>query len=129
MAATGRSERWYRQGSGPSLLAFYGASLASHPQWRLPADDTLVSQARTLLVRQMGMRNSESTLYQKMLAQVANQYADMRLEDMTGDTDASRLFITGEVVPGMFTRQPWSRRCSQPLRRWSRNAAMKWTGY
>lgn len=95
------------QGSGPSLLAFYGASLASHPQWRLPADDTLVSQARTLLVRQMGMRNSESTLYQKMLAQVANQYADMRLEDMTGDTDASRLFITGEVVPGMFTRQAW----------------------
>lgn len=95
------------QGSGPSLLAFYGASLASHQQWRLPADDTLVSQARTLLVRQMGMRNSESTLYQKMLAQVANQYADMRLEDMTGDTDASRLFITGEVVPGMFTRQAW----------------------
>ncbi len=26
------------QGSGPSLLAFYAASLASHPQWRLPVD-------------------------------------------------------------------------------------------
>lgn len=95
------------QGSGPSLLAFYGASLASHPQWRLHADDSLVSQARTLLIRQMGRRNSESTLYQKMLAQVANQYADMRLVDMTGDTDASRLFSTAEVVPGMFTRQAW----------------------
>lgn len=93
------------QGSGPSLLAFYAASLASHPQWRLPVDDGLVSQVRTRLIRQMGQRNSESTLYQKMLAQVANQYADMRLADMTADTDASRLFSTDEVVPGMFTRQ------------------------
>lgn len=95
------------QGSGPVLYAFYAASLASHPQWRLHADDMLVSQTRTLLVRQMGVRNSESTLYQKMLAQVANQYADMRLEDMTGDTDAPRLFTTDEIVPGMFTRQAW----------------------
>lgn len=95
------------QGSGPSLLAFYAASLASHPQWRLPVDDGLVSQVRTRLIRQMGQRNSESTLYQKMLAQVANQYADMRLADMTADTDASRLFSTNEVVPGMFTRQAW----------------------
>lgn len=95
------------QGSGPSLLAFYAASLASHPQWRLPVDDGLVSQVRTQLIRQMGQRNSESTLYQKMLAQVANQYADMRLADMTADTDASRLFSTDEVVPGMFTRQAW----------------------
>lgn len=95
------------QGSGPSLLAFYGSSLASHPQWRLHADDLLVSHARTLLIRQMGRRNSESTLYQKMLAQVANQYGDMRLADMTGDTEASRLFTTDEVVPGIFTRQAW----------------------
>lgn len=93
------------QGSGPSLLAFYAASLVSHPQWRLPVDDGLVSQVRTRLIRQMGQRNSESTLYQKMLAQVANQYADMRLADMTADNDASRLFSTDEVVPGMFTRQ------------------------
>ncbi len=50
----------------------------------------------------MGQRNSESTLYQKMLAQVANQYADMRTADMTADTDASRLFSTDEVVPGML---------------------------
>jgi type VI secretion system protein ImpL len=79
----------------------------AHPQWRLHPDDGLISQARTLLIRQMGMRNSESTLYQKMLAQVANQYADLSLSDMTGDTDASRLFTTDEVVPGMFTRQAW----------------------
>ena len=50
------------QGSGPSLLAFYAASLESHPQWRLPVDDGLVSQVRTRLIRQLGQRNSESTL-------------------------------------------------------------------
>ncbi|MBO2029482.1 hypothetical protein J4734_20355 [Klebsiella pneumoniae] len=43
-----------------------------------PVDDGLVSRVRTRLIRQLGQRNSESTLYQKMLAQVANQYADMR---------------------------------------------------
>ncbi|MGL4430115.1 MAG: ImcF-related family protein [Silvania sp.] len=95
------------QGVAPSLLSFYGAQLATHPEWKLRADESMVSQARSLLVRLMGVRNSESTLYQKMLSQVAHLYADMRLEDMTGDTDASRLFSTTEVVPGMFTRQAW----------------------
>ncbi len=95
------------QGVAPSLLSFWGAQLTTHPQWRLPADESMVSQARSLLIRLMGMRNSESTLYQKMLSQVAHLYVDMRLEDMTGDTDAARLFSTSEVVPGMFTRQAW----------------------
>lgn len=95
------------QGVAPSLLTFYGAQLVTHPQWRLRADDSMVSQARSLLVRLMGMRNSESTLYQKMLSQVAHLYVDMRLEDMTGETDAARLFSTDEIVPGMFTRQAW----------------------
>lgn len=95
------------QGAGPSLINFYATALARHPQWRLPADEGLVSQARTMLVRLTGMRNSETTLYQKMLAQVARQYADMRLEDMVADRDAARLFTTDEVVPGMFTRQAW----------------------
>lgn len=95
------------QGIAPSLLSFYGAQLAAHPQWRLPADESMVSQARALLVRLMGMRNSESSLYQNMLSQVAHLYVDMRLDDMTGDTDAARLFSTAEVVPGMFTRQAW----------------------
>jgi len=95
------------QGMAPSLLTFYGAQLAAHPQWRLPADESMVSQARSLLVRLMGVRNSESSLYQKMLSQVAHLYVDMRLDDMAGDTDAARLFSTDEVVPGMFTRQAW----------------------
>ena len=95
------------QGSGPALLDFYARNLARHPGWRLTPDESLVNQARTLLVRQMGARNSESSLYQKMLRQVANQYADMRLADMTGDTDAERIFTTEAVVPGMFTRKAW----------------------
>jgi len=95
------------QGMATSLLSFYGAQLVTHPEWKLRADENMVSQARSLLVRLMGVRNSESTLYQKMLSQVAHLYVDMRLEDMTGDTDASRLFSTTEIVPGMFTRQAW----------------------
>lgn len=91
----------------PSLLSFYATHLTDHPEWRLAVDGDMVSQIRFLLVRLMGMRNSESSQYQKMLAEVVNQYADMRLEDMTGETDASRLFVTNEVVPGMFTRQAW----------------------
>ncbi|HDG1696683.1 TPA: type VI secretion protein VasK [Kluyvera ascorbata] len=95
------------QGVAPSLLSFWGAQLVAHPEWKLHADESMVSQARSLLVRLMGVRNSESTLYQKMLSQVAHLYVDMRLEDMTGDTDVSRLFSTTEIVPGMFTRQAW----------------------
>ncbi|UYK97761.1 ImcF-related family protein [Pantoea stewartii] len=100
-----KNSEW--QGMAPSLLAFYAASLTTHPHWQLPADETMVSQSRALLVRLMGVRNSESTLYQKLLSQVANLYVDMRLEDMTGDTDVARLFATSEIVPGMFTRQAW----------------------
>lgn len=95
------------QGMAPSLLSFYGAQLKTHPEWKLRADEGMVSQARALLVRLMGVRNSEATQYRKMLSQVAHLYADMRLEDMTGDTDASRLFSTTEIVSGKFTRQAW----------------------
>ncbi|MGP8939899.1 ImcF-related family protein [Enterobacter soli] len=95
------------QGDGPALLAFYAAALVSHPQWKLNNDDDLVSAARGLLVRLTGMRNSESGLYQKVLQQVSHLYADMRLEDMAGETDIARLYSTKEVVPGMFTRQAW----------------------
>lgn len=95
------------QGEGPALLDFYARSLSRHSDWQLTPDENLVGQIRTLLVRLMGARNSESTLYQKMLRQVAHQYADMTLTDMAGDTDAERIFTTDAVVPGMFTRKAW----------------------
>lgn len=97
----------YWQGSGALLLRFYAANLPQHPDWTLPADDTLVDNVRAILVRQMGVRNGESSLYQKMLGQVAHQYADLRLSDMVAETEAGRLFSTDAVVPGMFTRQAW----------------------
>lgn len=95
------------QGMAPSLLSFYAANLTAHPQWRLATDESTIGQTRSQLVRLLGMRNSESGQYQKVLAQVVNQFADMRLEDMTGETEASRLFTTDAVVSGMFTRQAW----------------------
>ncbi|EFH9619066.1 type VI secretion protein VasK, partial [Escherichia coli] len=95
------------QANGPTLLAYYASGLIAHPQWKLTVDEELVSQSRTLLLRHLGTQNSDAMLYQKMLARVAHQFADMRLTDMTGDTDVSRLFFTDEVVPGMFTRQAW----------------------
>jgi type VI secretion system protein ImpL len=42
-----------------------------------------------------------------MLKRIASNWPDLTLADMTGDTDASTLFSTEEVVPGMFTRQAW----------------------
>jgi type VI secretion system protein ImpL len=97
----------YWQGAGETLLAFYAEHLITHPEWALKADPDLVGQVRTLLVRQMGVTNSESRQYQRVISKVKHQYADMWLADMTGDTDAARLFITDEIVPGMFTRQAW----------------------
>jgi len=97
----------YWQGTGPSLLHFYAVNLPKHAGWKLSANDDLVESVRAILIRQMGVRNGESSLYQKMLSQVAHQYADLRLQDMVGDTDAAMLFTTDEVVPGMFTRQAW----------------------
>ncbi|HEL8024421.1 TPA: type VI secretion protein VasK [Escherichia coli] len=95
------------QANGQTLLVHYATGLVAHPQWKLTADEELVSQTRTLLLRHLGTQNSDAMLYQKMLARVAHQFADMRLTDMSGDTDVSRLFFTDEVVPGMFTRQAW----------------------
>lgn len=95
------------QYEGPRQLAFLTQNLPSHPDWKITADPQLVAATRSALLRLIGQRNAESALYQKMLAQVSHNYADMRLSDMTGATDAARLFTTDEVVPGMFTRQAW----------------------
>ncbi|MDR3104220.1 MAG: type VI secretion protein VasK [Yokenella regensburgei] len=95
------------QSIAPDLQAFYMQSLPAQPAWKITPDAALVSQVRQVLLEQIGQRNAESTLYENMLTQVRRNYADMRLEDMTGDTDAIRLFSTTDVVPGMFTRQAW----------------------
>lgn len=95
------------QSIAPDLHAFYMQNLPLQPSWKITPDSQLVTQARQVLLEQIGRRNAESTLYANMLAQVRRNYADMTLEDMTPQTDAGRLFSTQESVPGMFTRQAW----------------------
>ncbi|TBL99744.1 type VI secretion protein VasK [Hafnia paralvei] len=95
------------QGIAPGLWMFYAENLPSHPEWRIKPDQALVAQVRQVLLNQIGQRNAEATLYQKMLQSVAQNYADMGLAQMVGDTDAQSLFATEQVVPGMFTRQAW----------------------
>lgn len=95
------------QSLSPDLWAFYISELPAQPQWKITPDAQLVSQGRQVLLQQIGRRNAESTLYENMLKSVRRNFADVSLEDMTGGTDARRLFTTNEVIPGMFTRQAW----------------------
>ena len=95
------------QSLSPDLWAFYISELPKQPQWKITPNTQLVSQSRQVLLQQIGHRNAESTLYENMLKSVRRNFADVSLEDMTSGTDARRLFITEEVVPGMFTRQAW----------------------
>lgn len=92
---------------GPRQLAFLAQHLPEQKTWTMKPDMVLVIAARSALLRTIGMRNSESAQYQKVLAQVSHNYADLTLNDMTGDTDAGRIFVSDDVVPGMFTRQAW----------------------
>ncbi len=95
------------QSIAPDLWGFYAANLATQPGWKITPDTALVNQARQVLLEQIGQRNAESALYENMLTSIRRNYADMTLNDMTGDTDAHRLFSSEEVVPGMFTRLAW----------------------
>ncbi|HEE9993721.1 TPA: type VI secretion protein VasK [Citrobacter braakii] len=95
------------QGVGPGLWQFWGENLQAHPEWKIAADKNLISQVRTLLIRQMGIRNGEAALYQKIIEQVTPHYTDLRLEDMTGDTRADQVFYTRSSVAGVYTRQAW----------------------
>ncbi|WP_433647248.1 ImcF-related family protein [Kosakonia pseudosacchari] len=95
------------QDLAPKLLGFYAQNLPAHPEWKIKPDAELISTVRQILLKQIGQRNAESGLYQDMLKRVASNWPDLTLADMTGDTDASTVFSTDEVVPGMFTRQAW----------------------
>lgn len=113
------------QSLSPDLWAFYISELPAQPQWKITPDAQLVSQGRQVLLQQIGRRNAESTLYENMLKSVRRNFADVSLEDMTGGTDARRLFTTDEVVPGMFTRQAWEGGFSRLSKRPQIPAAMK----
>ncbi len=95
------------QSLAPKLLGFYAQNLPMHPEWKIKPDTELISTVRQILLKQIGQRNAEAGLYQEMLKRISSNWPDLTLADMTGDTDASTLFSTDEVVPGMFTRQAW----------------------
>ncbi|WP_368911666.1 ImcF-related family protein, partial [Proteus vulgaris] len=89
------------------LLTFYASQLPYHEEWIIKPNRTLVAGSRTILIRQIGQRNGESALYQKILQQAQHNFAEMTLDDMTGDTDVSFLLSTSETIPGIFTRKAW----------------------
>ncbi|WP_413704909.1 ImcF-related family protein [Pseudomonas sp. Pseusp16] len=91
----------------PILWQFYAEQLAAHPDWRIEADPRLVAQARQVLLGQLGQRNAQASLYQKVLDDTANHYPALSLPQMVGDTDARALFASQKTVPGVFTRQAW----------------------
>lgn len=93
--------------NGSDMLTFMMQNLPAHPDWRVAPDRQLVSEMRTTLLRQIGASNAEATRYQQLIDQVSRDYADMSLGEMVNGTDSSRLFSTGETVPGVFTRKAW----------------------
>ncbi|WP_160287340.1 ImcF-related family protein [Pseudomonas knackmussii] len=95
------------QGLSPNLWAFYAEHLPNHPDWRIQADAKVVAQARQVLLGQLGQRNGVASLYEKLLEGAGNNYPDLHLLQMVGETDAQALFDTPNSVPGAFTRQAW----------------------
>ncbi|AZE54578.1 putative membrane protein [Pseudomonas synxantha] len=103
------------QGLSPTLWQFYGEHLAAHPNWAIKADLTLVALTRQVLLGQLGQRNAETTLYQQVLDLAANQYPELGVQGMVGETDALALFYTESSVPGVFTRQAWEGQVRQAI--------------
>jgi type VI secretion system protein ImpL len=91
----------------PELWQFYAANLAAHPGWAIEADPGLVAKTRHLLLRELGQRNGETSLYQQVISAASNDYPALSLQQMVGDTDARVLFSSSADVPGVFTRQAW----------------------
>lgn len=104
-SSTIRPGEWLMQSQ--QMLAFYAQQLAQHPSWRMTPDDALVGELRSILRRQQGIQNSETTLYQQVLHEVAKRYPDVTLDTLLGDTADGNLFSTDATLPGLFTRQAW----------------------
>lgn len=102
---------------GKELLMFYAEQLPQHPDWAIRPNRSLISNSRTLLIRQIGQRSGESALYQKILQQAKNSFSDMTLDDMVAETDVSFLFTTDEFIPGIFTRKAWEESIEPAIKR------------
>jgi len=89
------------------LSSFYASHLRAHPEWRLNASNDLTIAARNMLVNQIGLQNSDDTLYQSVLEQAKGKYADITLASLIDGADARGLFTTSQTVSGIYTRAAW----------------------
>ena len=99
----------------PSLWQFYAEQLIDHPEWWIRSDPRLITQTRQVLLGQLGQRNAETSLYQKVLDDTAHHYPALGLQQLVGDTDARALFSTDASIPGVFTRQAWEGQVRQAI--------------
>jgi type VI secretion system protein ImpL len=89
------------------LLGFYAQHLKAHDAWRIQPRVDLVNASRQTLLSVIGVRNSEDTVYQSVLAGVGNKYPDQTLASLTAGTDTRGLIRTSVTVPGVYTRQAY----------------------
>ncbi|MCU9956995.1 type VI secretion protein VasK [Burkholderia sp. BKH01] len=96
-----------RDDTGRRLAAFYADHLKAHPEWRIAMDDGVVTSTRNMLITQMGLASADDTVYQSILDDVKNKYADASLETLLNGADASGMFTASQAVPGIYTRAAW----------------------
>jgi type VI secretion system protein ImpL len=89
------------------LLGFYAQHLKAHEAWRIQPRADLVNASRQTLLSVIGVRNSEDTVYQSVLAGVGNKYPDQTLASLTTGTDTRGLVRSSATVPGVYTRQAY----------------------
>ncbi|QTD92189.1 ImcF-related family protein [Burkholderia anthina] len=96
-----------RDDTGRRLAGFYADHLKAHPEWRIATDDRIVIATRNMLVTQMGLASADEAVYQRILDDVKNKYADASLETLLNGTDAHGMFMASQTVPGIYTRAAW----------------------
>ncbi|CAB3762702.1 ImcF-related family protein [Paraburkholderia humisilvae] len=89
------------------LAAFYATHLQTHPDWRIPISDALVTASRSTLINQIGLANGDDIVYRSILDDVKGKFADASLAMLLDGTDARGLFSTTQRVPGIYTRAAW----------------------
>ena len=89
--------------AGTGLLVYQLVAVAAN----LGSASLIKRTSDQVLLGQLGQRNAEANLYQKVLDAAAIHYPAMSLQQMVGDTEAKALFTTEYGVAGVFTRQAW----------------------
>ncbi|WP_235527567.1 ImcF-related family protein [Burkholderia sp. Leaf177] len=92
---------------GEQLLGFYAQHLKAHDDWRIQPRAELVNASRQTLLSMIGVRNSEDTVYQSVLAGAGSKFPDQTLASLTTGTDTRGLIRSSASVPGVYTRQAY----------------------